>query len=211
MRPGFSPLRAHPVHVLQPNHQPSDRPIRRPSGRPPAASGLSGAKSRDGALDTPTLLGAVYTAPYFHDGSLATLLSVSEWFNKQFNLGLSKRDVQNLTEYLEVVGSGTEAYEDSIYYLDAEMEEFFFFLSAYEFLKDKNKVEPMNLTFRTVGSEIRNHKWELQDMSFLPVMNRLADIMDQAVTENDANNLEEVDLKVAEYRKLYNDNVDNLK
>jgi len=30
--------------------------------------------ARTGALDTPTLLGIAHTAPYFHDGSLPTLL-----------------------------------------------------------------------------------------------------------------------------------------
>lgn len=34
--------------------------------------------SRAGALDTPTLLGTVYTAPYFHDGSLPTLAAVAD-------------------------------------------------------------------------------------------------------------------------------------
>ncbi len=58
---------------------------------------------------------------------------------------------------METVGDGVEAYEDTSYYLDAEMEEFFFFLSSFEFLDEKNKPELMSITFQTVTLEIRNH------------------------------------------------------
>ena len=167
--------------------------------------------SRDRAMDTPTLLGIKYTAPYFHDGSQPSLQEVMKWFNEYFNLDLNKAETQDLTAYVETVGGGTDAYEDTSIYLDAEMEEFSFFLSAYEYLKEKNKPELMNITFQTIALEIKNHKGELQDQSYLPVMTQLAQIMDEAMEANIQNKPEEVDLKVAEYRKLYKDNVDNLK
>ncbi|MEQ9037442.1 MAG: cytochrome c peroxidase, partial [Silicimonas sp.] len=44
------------------------------------APGYEGARA--GALDTPTLLGTAYTAPYFHDGSLPTLAAVVDWFDE---------------------------------------------------------------------------------------------------------------------------------
>jgi len=167
--------------------------------------------SRDGSMDTPTLLGIKYTAPYFHDGSQASIGDVIKWFNKSFSLDLNKTEVQDLTAYVDTVGDGVDAYEDTSYYLDAEMEEFSFFLSAYEYLKEKGKSELIKITFQTIALEIKNHKWELQDLSFLPVMNQLADIMNEATTAIMQNDVEKVDLKVEEYRKLFDENVDNLK
>jgi cytochrome c peroxidase len=66
----------------------------------------------DGYLDTPTLLGAKYTAPYFHDGSLPTLASVVDWFDTRFELGLDEQERADLTAYLNAVGSADEPYED---------------------------------------------------------------------------------------------------
>ena len=95
------------------------------------------AHSFDGALDTPTLLSTKFTGPYFHDGSQPTLRAVNEWFNRQFKLGLSKKEIDDLTAYVEAVGDGVDAYEDTVYTLDAELEEFKFFLSTYGRLKEK--------------------------------------------------------------------------
>jgi cytochrome c peroxidase len=167
--------------------------------------------SIDAALDTPTLLGIKHTPPYFHDGSQPTLRSVNEWFNDRFKLELSKKDLDDLTAYVETVGDGTDAYEDTKYYLDAEMEEFSFFLSAFEFLETKNKPQLMGITFNTIASEIRNHKWELRDWAAMGVMDRLAELMDEAYEANEAGDHKTVVKKVAEYRKLYEKNVSRLK
>ena len=67
--------------------------------------------ARAGALDTPTLLGTVYTAPYFHDGSLPTLAAVVDWFNEQKSLQLTVAERADLTAYLEAVGAADEPYE----------------------------------------------------------------------------------------------------
>ena len=67
--------------------------------------------SRDGAFDTPTLLGTRFTAPYFHDGSLPTLASVVEWFDSRFALKLSGKQRADLTAYLEAVGDADQPYE----------------------------------------------------------------------------------------------------
>jgi len=67
--------------------------------------------ARAGALDTPTLLGTVYTAPYFHDGSLPTLAAVVNWFDETKSLGLTEADRDDLTAYLEAVGAADEPYE----------------------------------------------------------------------------------------------------
>ena len=137
--------------------------------------------------------------------------AVSAWFNQQYDLKLTERQVADLTSYLETVGDGEEAYEDTVYYLDAEMEEFIFFLSAYEFLEEKNKPELMNMTFDTIALEIRNHKWELQDPKLRPIMERMADIMDEATAANKAGQPERVRAKVSEYRDMYEKYKDVLK
>ena len=73
------------------------------------APGYEGARA--GALDTPTLLGTAYTAPYFHDGSLPTLAAVVDWFDETKSLGLTEEDRADLTAYLETAGAADEPYE----------------------------------------------------------------------------------------------------
>ncbi len=161
------------------------------------------AYSRDGALDTPTLLGIRYTPPYFHDGSQPTLRAVNEWFNRSFELGLGDRELDDLTAYVQTVGSGVDAYEDTMFTLDAEMEEFSFFLSAYEFLAARHKPDLLALTFRTIALEIRAHKWDLQDWAHMPVLDRMANLMDEAAAAIEQGDRQRMDGLVREYRQLY--------
>lgn len=171
----------------------------------------SGRYSRDGALDTPTLLSARYTAPYFHDGSQPTLRSVVEWFNTQFKLKLTPAQVNDLTAYVEAISDGEEAYEDTIHTLEAEMEEFSFFLSTYEYLKKNGKRELVSTTLQTIAGEIRAHKWDVQDQAYLPVLDQLAGLMDDAYTASQRGDWKAVDTKVAEYRRVYEENKEKLK
>lgn len=159
--------------------------------------------SRDRNLDTPTLLSAKYTAPYFHDGRFETLREVNEWFNDEFELGLSDAELADLTAYVETVGDGVDAYEDTLYTLEAEMEEFSFFLSGYDFLKARDKRDLIDATFQTVAGEIRAHKWDAQDPEMYPVLDRLAELMDEAYTASLTGDLVTADAKVAEYMDLY--------
>ncbi len=69
------------------------------------------ANSQTAAFDTPTLLGARFTAPYFHDGSLPTLASVVEWFNLRYGLGLEEAQRADLNAYLEAIGDADQPYE----------------------------------------------------------------------------------------------------
>jgi cytochrome c peroxidase len=73
------------------------------------APGYEGARA--GALDTPTLLGTAYTAPYFHDGSLPTLAAVVDWFDETKSLGLTGAERADLTAYLETVGAADDPFE----------------------------------------------------------------------------------------------------
>ncbi|MFQ5695276.1 MAG: hypothetical protein ACE5HB_04740, partial [Terriglobia bacterium] len=148
---------------------------------------------------------------YFHDGSQPTLRAVNEWFNEKFSLGLSAGQLDDLTAYVETVGEGVDAYEDTIHTLEAELEEFSFFLSAYEYLRLRDKPELMSTTFQTIAFEVRAHKWTVQDPSYLPVLDRLAALMDRAYAANLRGDREAVDSRVAEYRHLYQENAEHLK
>ncbi len=167
--------------------------------------------SLDGAFDTPTLLSAKYSPPYFHDGSLATLGDVTAWFNAAYSLDLTDRELSDLTAYLESVGEGVDAMEDTVYILEAEMEEFKFFLSSYEYLKRINRPEIMNTLFQTVALEINAHKWDVQDERYLPVLSTLAELMTEAYEENLSGNRSRVDAIVDEYRHIYTENAEYLK
>ncbi len=167
--------------------------------------------SRDRALDTPTLLGARFTAPYFHDGSLPTLESVVEWFDERFALGLQAGEAADLVAYLETVGDGVEAYEDTVHTLEAEMEEFGFFLSTWEFLASRERLDLAALAFATVAFEIRAHKWDVRDPGYLGVLDRLAELMDEARGAAAAGDAATAGERVAEYRDLYRENAAVLK
>lgn len=171
----------------------------------------SGPYSRDRALKTQTLLGIKHTPPYFHDGSHATLRDVSEYFDSYYKLGLSARELADLTAYVETVGDGIEPMEDTLHTLEAEMEEFSFFISAFEFLDEKNKPDLIGLTFRTIATEIRAHKWDLQDYTCLPVLDKMAELMDQADAARKTNDRVTMRQLVAVYREMYEKNKEVLK
>jgi len=170
----------------------------------------SGKNSRDRALDTPTLLGIKHTAPYFHDGGQPDIRSVNEWFNEHFGLDLSEGEVADLTAYVETVGDGIEAYEDTIHTLESELEEFKFFLSAYEYLKQIGKFGLIGVTFQTIAQEIHAHKWDLQDQNYMQVLNLMAKLMEEAIAANQEMNRDRVDQIVAEYRALYDEYAEHL-
>ncbi len=160
------------------------------------------AYSTDGAMDTPTLLSSLYTAPYFHNGQLPTLASVTDWFNDRYELGFSNAERADLTAYVEAVGAGEEAYEDTLFTLEAELEEFMFFLSSYEYIQEIGDTDLAATLFKTVEDEIRAHKWDVQDTSYMPVLNELEDIMKRAYEAQVAQDSEKVSALVSDYRAL---------
>jgi cytochrome c peroxidase len=117
-----------------------------------------GAKSGfSGALDTPTLLGIVHTAPYFHDGRFRTLAEVVAWFDGQFSLDLGEEGRADLTAYLEAVGEGSEPYQ----IFDEEttpfrlmVEELTVFLSTLDTLIPERDLENADLLLRTVATDM---------------------------------------------------------
>ena len=54
-------------------------------------------------FDTPTLRGIFASAPYFHDGSAATLDDAVAHFNGFFGLALSPSDQADLVAYLKTL------------------------------------------------------------------------------------------------------------
>ena len=110
-----------------------------------------------GAFDTPTLLNANYTAPYFHDGSLETLGDVVAWFDERFSLGLDPEQRADLTAYLEAVGTGQEPYqafdeEDTPFRLMAD--ELSVFLSTLDTLIPARDQVAADLVLRTVAADL---------------------------------------------------------
>ena len=171
----------------------------------------TGTGSKDRNLDTPTLLSSLYTAPYFHDGSQPTLVSVVDWFDRRYALELNDLQRSDLTAYLEVIGSGTKAYEDTVFTLESELEEFSFFLSTYEFLKSRENSELINVTFQTIALELRAHKWTLQNLAYMPVLDRMADLMDSAHKANRRSDRAATDAIVRQYREIYRENAEHLR
>ena len=164
-----------------------------------------------GGLDTPTLLSSKFTAPYFHDGSLPTLKSVNEWFNKQFDLGLTQKDIDDLTTYLEAVGDGVQGIEDTVYTLESELEEFKFFLSTYEHLKQRKKKELITVLLKTVVREVQAHKWDVQDKGNLPILNEMEEKLNEALRAHITGDVKMTESMIAAYHTLYKKNVDKLK
>jgi cytochrome c peroxidase len=121
------------------------------------SGGESYAGALDGAYDTPTLLGIVHTAPYFHDGALERLEAVVAWFDDRFELGLSDQERADLTAYLEAVGTGEDPYER----FDAEntpfrlmADELSTFLSTLNTLIPARDRASADLLLRTVASDL---------------------------------------------------------
>ena len=163
--------------------------------------------SMDRALDTPTLLSSRFTAPYFHDGSLATLRDVVLWFDRKDDLRLDRRQVADLTAYLETVGDGKDAYEESAdLAAPGEVEEQYFFIASWEFVRDKGKFDLADLLFRSVAQELRNEKWGLKHPEATAVVEQMAQLADACAAANDAGWTAEVNSRVAEFREIYEEN-----
>lgn len=121
------------------------------------SSGYTYAGAVDGAYDTPTLLGIVHTAPYFHDGSLDTLEDVVAWFDDRFALGLSAGERDDLLAYLQAVGTGTDPYEvfdDTNTPFRLMVEELTVFLSTFDVLLAVRDPVHSDLLLRTVAADM---------------------------------------------------------
>ncbi len=158
---------------------------------------------KDGALDTPTLLGIRFTAPYFHDGSRPTLESVVNYFDEYYQLDLTRPERGDLIAYLETVGDGVQPFEEGESIVAPELEEFEIFLSTYETLVARRKPHLIQVLLQSVAFEVRAHKWDLKDPRLEPVMEELAQALDVGYAALEAGEMARVDEAVAKYRTLY--------
>ena len=168
------------------------------------------AYGRDGSMDTPTLLDLRFNAPYFHDGRLPTIPSVVDWFDQEFKLELNESEKNDLTAYLETVGDGVEPFEADSSIVAPELEEFDIFMSTYETLLARKKLDVLGVLLRTVALEVRAHKWDLQDPAGEPVMERMAKALDAAYEALQGNDMARVEQGVQSYRKLYQEHREEL-
>lgn len=69
----------------------------------------------------------------------------------------------------------------------------------------------MDTTFATIAFELRAHKWDVQDRRQLPTLDRLAQLMDEALEARRRGDLEAVAQRIASYRDLYEENAEVLR
>lgn len=136
--------------------------------------------SRAGAFDTPTLLGTVYTAPYFHDGSLPTLESVVDWFDATRSLGLTEAERSDLTVYLETVGAADHPYEefdDRNTPFRLAFEELTTFASTLDTLLPARDVQHTLLLIDTVAADLSADAGTMSNQNARPEIYQLAEIL----------------------------------
>lgn len=153
------------------------------------SDGYGGA--RDGTFDTPTLLGARFTAPYFHDGSLPTLASVVDWFDSTYRLELTAAARADLTAYLEAVGDADEPYQefegrDSVFRL--AWEELTTFASTLETLLPLRDGQHASLMLATVADDLARDASGMTNLAARPQVYELSALLvrlREAVDEGD--------------------------
>ena len=69
--------------------------LNRPDGFPEYYTAASGAY-----VQRPFCRGLAARAPYFHDGSAATLMDVVNFYNRRFSIGLSAQEKIDLVNFL---------------------------------------------------------------------------------------------------------------
>jgi cytochrome c peroxidase len=107
----------------------------------------------DGAFKTPTLMNANSNAPYFHDGRFSTYEEVVRHFDRQYSLGLSAANRNDLIAYLTAVGDGERAAEpDSI---EAWLKEINDFASVLSTAIPAHDDQIISFAVYTVGAELR--------------------------------------------------------
>ena len=106
-----------------------------------------------GAFKTPTLVNANFNAPYFHDGRFSTYDEVVRHFDRQFSLGLSAANRNDLIAYLTAAGDGERAEEpDSI---EAWLKEITDFASVLSTAIPAHDIQIVSFAVDTVGAELR--------------------------------------------------------
>ncbi len=161
--------------------------------------------ARDTFFDTPTLIGVLHTAPYFHDGSVVTLAEVVDWLDDQFDLGLDDNQHSDLTIYLETVGEGTDPYE--VFDEDNTLFQLFWgelstFASTLSTLIPARDAEHADLMLRTVAADLRLDASALENLAQAPKVFELADQLDDIRASIDADDWRRAAQLWIEYQAL---------
>jgi len=161
--------------------------------------------ARDSFFDTPTLIGVVHTAPYFHDGSMPTLGGVVDWFDDRFELDLDDDQRADLTTYLETVGEGTDPYE--VFDADNTQFQLFWgelstFASTLSTLIPARDAEHAELLLLTVAIDLRLDASALEDLSQAPKVFELADRLDAIRAAINADDWDRAARLFTEYQAL---------
>jgi cytochrome c peroxidase len=106
-----------------------------------------------GAFDTPTLLDASFTAPYFHDGRFASFGEVVEYFDDRFSLGLRHGEKADLAAYLAAVGGAETPFENAA--PDAEIDELLVFSRPLDRAIVEGDRSTVDLAVATIAHELR--------------------------------------------------------
>jgi hypothetical protein len=91
------------------------------------------------------------------------------------------------------------------------MEEFSFFLSSHDYTVEIGRPELGAIIFETIAAEIRAHKWDVQDQTYLSVLEEMAEIMDAAYAANQMGEREQVATHIEDYLSIYEANKEMLK
>lgn len=141
-------------------------------GRSCASCHLRSAQFTDGqqhdvgtarAFETPTLLNANFTAPYFADGRAQSYDAVVAHFDDFYGLGLTAAERADLVAYLEAVGDGERPFVDKDFAFD--LAEVMVFASTLERTITDRNYPILDLTVATINSELRDirEKWYRPD------------------------------------------------
>ena len=69
----------------------------------PGRALITGKCADIGKVKGPILRGLVARAPYFHNGSAATLLDAVNFYDKRFKIGLTSQQKQDLVNFLNTL------------------------------------------------------------------------------------------------------------
>ncbi|MAZ53692.1 MAG: cytochrome C [Trueperaceae bacterium] len=156
------------------------------------APGTDSEVSFDGFFETPTLLNSAFTFPYMHNGSLATLRDVANWFNDTNSLDLNDGQLTDLTSYLNAIGGADNPYEifdssNTVFKLAwSELTTFATTLDTI-LIPRQDKFHAL-LLIKTVAPDLRADATSLVDLDQAPLVYEVADALDavmEAILIND--------------------------
>jgi hypothetical protein len=114
-----------------------------------------------GKFKTPTLINSKFSAPYFHDGRFNSFRQVVDYFDRQYDLGLTEQDRSDLEAYLDAVGDADEPVTRNT--VEAELDEIALFAGVLEKAIPQQNREIIGMTVETVG-----HEWREVGENFPP-------------------------------------------